>query len=194
MLGVADIPGCLGVGTSVYVLRTNPLYLLQICCSLFLHKSLAAFIQRGLGISARDCVVFWNPGTVCLLPQMFPTVCNVAICNSNKGAPWFPYIKTQRDEHFPIHTQAHVLSEHLELFLRVYYSKFPENFLKIKNQSIFSISSFCAQREGLWQETNAVIYPGRLILCLTSPQWHFESVGALFSSGESLKITICLSL
>lgn len=43
-------------------------------------------------------------------------------------------------EHFPIHTQPHILSEHLKLFKRVYYSKFLENFLKIKNQSVFSIS------------------------------------------------------
>lgn len=140
MLGVAVIPVCLGVRASADILRTNLLYFSQICWSLFLHKSLAALIQRGLGISTKNCVIFWNPGTGCFLPQMFPAVHNVAMCNWNKGAPWFPYIKTNRDKHFPIPTQAHVLSELLKLFKRVYYSKFLENFLKIKNQSVFSIS------------------------------------------------------
>lgn len=93
----------------------------------------------GLGASAKDCAVFWNPGTLCLLPQMFTTVHNVAIYNWEKGGPWFS-CKTHREVHFPMHTQAHVLSKHLKLFKRICYSKFLENFLKIKNQSIFSIT------------------------------------------------------
>lgn len=80
-------------------------------------------------------------------------------------------------------------------FKRICSSKIPENFLKIKNQSVFSsnlmgVLSVLEVRD--WQETNALISTGRLILCLTSPQWHFGSVGSLFCSGESFKITIHL--
>jgi len=72
---------------------------------------------------------------------MFTTVHNIAIHNWEKGGPWFSYIsKTRRDVHFPTHTQAHVLSEHVKLSKRIYYSKSLENLLKIKNQSIFLIS------------------------------------------------------
>lgn len=72
---------------------------------------------------------------------MFTTVHDVVIYNWEKGSPWLSYLsKPHREVHFPIHTQAHVLSELLKLLKTICYSKFLENFLKIKNQSIFLIS------------------------------------------------------
>lgn len=131
---------------------------------------------------------------------MFTTVYNVAIYSWEKGALWFSISsKTHGEVHILVPTQVHILSE---LFNNIYYSKFleknPENsksihFLHLCQASSLTELLFGAQSEGLCQETNAVLYTGSLVLCLTSPQWHLESVGSLLCSGESLQITICLS-